>query len=200
MALTFPEEKFTIHSLTAESSAVILFENQTVRPSDSLSYEQKKAGISVEAKNIELEMIRLTNLLRRHADNIIARRGGCQLSGTQSFIANFIYAHQMEGIDVYQKDVEREFCISRSTVSGILKMMEQNGTIRRLPVDRDARLKKLVLTEDTLETIRQIHQEIASMDLRVEGCLTEEERRQMREYLSRMRKAAEELSLDTAEL
>nr|WP_294492723.1 MarR family winged helix-turn-helix transcriptional regulator [uncultured Mediterraneibacter sp.] len=49
--------------------------------------------------------------------------------------------------DIYQKDVEKEFQIRRSTATGILQILEKNGFITREPVKEDARLKKLVPTE-----------------------------------------------------
>ncbi len=49
--------------------------------------------------------------------------------------------------DVYQKDLEKEFCITRSTASKVITLMEQKGYIRRCTVEGDARLRKLELTD-----------------------------------------------------
>ena len=49
--------------------------------------------------------------------------------------------------DIYQKDIEKEFKIRRSTASGILRLLEKNGFVARENVEWDARLKKLVPTE-----------------------------------------------------
>ena len=48
---------------------------------------------------------------------------------------------------VYQKDIETEFQIKRSTASTLLASMEQNGLITRRSVDHDARLKQVILTD-----------------------------------------------------
>ena len=48
---------------------------------------------------------------------------------------------------VYQKDIETEFQIKRSTASTLLASMEKNGLITRRSVDHDARLKQVVLTD-----------------------------------------------------
>ena len=48
--------------------------------------------------------------------------------------------------DVYQRDVEKEFHIRRSTATGTLQILEKNGFITRDPVKEDARLKKLTPT------------------------------------------------------
>lgn len=49
--------------------------------------------------------------------------------------------------DVFQKDVEAHFSIRRSTASKMLQSLEEKGIIRRVSVERDARLKKIILTE-----------------------------------------------------
>lgn len=49
--------------------------------------------------------------------------------------------------DVYQKDIEEEFQVRKSTVTGILKLMEKNGFIYRESVPWDARLKRIVPTK-----------------------------------------------------
>lgn len=49
--------------------------------------------------------------------------------------------------DVFQKDIEETFNITRSSVTGVVKLMEQKGYIRRESVAGDARLKKLCLTK-----------------------------------------------------
>lgn len=48
---------------------------------------------------------------------------------------------------VYQKDIETEFQIKRSTASNLLTSMEKNGLITRRSVDHDARLKQVILTD-----------------------------------------------------
>lgn len=77
----------------------------------------------------------------------------------QSWIIRFLYEHSEE--DIYQRDIEAEFSIARSTATGILKLMEKRGYIRRVSVERDARLKKLELTEVGIRmqegTIRNIN-------------------------------------------
>ena len=68
------------------------------------------------------------------------------LTPMQKHILTFILFETMER-DLYQRDIEEEFRIRRSTASGILKLMEKNGFIYRKSVARDARLKQIVPTE-----------------------------------------------------
>ena len=57
--------------------------------------------------------------------------------------------------DIYQKDIEEYFTITRSTASKVLSLMEQKGLIQRQAVAQDARLKKIILTDKAWE-IREI--------------------------------------------
>ena len=67
----------------------------------------------------------------------------------QGWIIGYLYRHSEEA--VFQKDLEAEFQMARSTASGILQAMEKKGLITREPIPRDARLKRLVLTEKGME-------------------------------------------------
>lgn len=49
--------------------------------------------------------------------------------------------------EIYQHTIERKFCITRSTASRVLALMEKKGLIVREPVAHDARLKRIVLTD-----------------------------------------------------
>lgn len=49
--------------------------------------------------------------------------------------------------DIFPRDIVKRFCLTRSTVAGILQKMEQNGYIEMQSYPGDARLKKIVLTE-----------------------------------------------------
>ena len=77
--------------------------------------------------------------------------------------------------EVYQKDVEEFFYLRRSTVTQTLQAMEKNGLIRRSSVARDARLKKLELTEAGQALEAQIHTRVMQMEQRLRESLTEEE-------------------------
>ena len=70
--------------------------------------------------------------------------------------------------DIYQKDVEKEFQIRRSTATGILQLLEKNGFVSRESVVWDARLKKVVPTQKA-----EAHREQILNNIRyVEGLLT----------------------------
>ena len=81
----------------------------------------------------------------------LKRRMNCHeeedsLTNMQRHVLHYILLQSMSR-DIYQKDVEAEFQIRRSTATGILQLLEKNGFILRKAEDRDARLKKIVPTE-----------------------------------------------------
>ncbi len=109
----------------------------------------------------------------RRVDNLIFRK-----------INQFARANQ-----VFQRDIEREFSITRSTVTNILQLMERKGYIQRQSVPQDARLKQLVLTEEGVRfhenTILSFHQ----TDDYVANLLTEEENAELLRLLNKLRDA-----------
>ena len=118
--------------------------------------------LKIEYKDhIGYENKRLENELHSRMAAYRASVGGQDLTMMQCWIIRFLYEHEEE--EVYQRDIEAEFSIARSTATGILKLMEKKGYIRRVSVERDARLKKLELTalgvnmeEGTIRNINQM--------------------------------------------
>lgn len=84
-----------------------------------------------------------------------------ELTAMQRHVLKFIML-ESEHRAVYQKDIEEEFCIRKSTATGILKLMEEHGFITRETVKSDARLKRLVPTEKAekmhVSILEHIHQ------------------------------------------
>jgi DNA-binding MarR family transcriptional regulator len=92
------------------------------------------------------------NKVRRFLDASFARIG---LTGPQGAILYFIYT-QSKHRDIFQRDIEAEFDIRRSSVTSILNGLEQGGLIRRESIEDDGRLKKLTLTDKAVKTAKQI--------------------------------------------
>ena len=69
--------------------------------------------------------------------------------------------------EIFPQDVERRFGITRSTSSRVLALMERKGLIVRESVPRDARLKKIVLTDKS----RDIAEALRTSAIAMEGIL-----------------------------
>lgn len=89
------------------------------------------------------------------------------LTAMQRNVLGFILISTMHR-DIYQKDLEEEFHIRKSTATGILQLMEKNGFIVRESVKSDARLKRIVPTPkaeayrgEVLENIRNLEMMLA---------------------------------------
>jgi DNA-binding MarR family transcriptional regulator len=97
-------------------------------------------------------ILALGNKVRRFLDASFARMG---LTGPQGAILHFIYT-QGKHRDIFQRDVEAEFDIRRSSVTSVLQGLEQGGFIRRENVENDRRLKKLTLTDKAVKISKHI--------------------------------------------
>lgn len=84
----------------------------------------------------------LSNQIKRRLDSKILNDS---LTGMQGRFLHFILSQDVEQ-NVFQKDLEEEFNLRRSTATGILQLMEKGGLLYRESVDYDARLKKIVVT------------------------------------------------------
>lgn len=95
---------------------------------------------------------------------------GSQLQGG---ILGYLYHHR-DG-PVYQKDLEKEFRISRATATNTLQVMERDGLIVRRALDKDARLKRIQLTDEAYQNHKQIEAHMSMMDRRMLEGMTEPE-------------------------
>lgn len=122
---------------------------------------------------IGFELRTLNNIIHRQ---IIASKNiklVDELTGATSWIIGYL-VHNCDR-DIFQKDIEKEFSIRRSTASKALSIMEQKGLIRRESVDHDARLKRLVLTERAIELNKLVEGDLEEIERRLTNGLTEEE-------------------------
>ena len=126
--------------------------------------------MKLEDKRIGPDIQRLDRKLSRNLTMRVKEAGLDEVTMMHGWIIRYLY-HNREK-DVYQKDIEKMFSVRRSTVTNLIQLMEKKGYIRRETVSTDARLKKLVLTENGM----RMHQ------IQMEILLEQEER--LREYLS----------------
>jgi DNA-binding MarR family transcriptional regulator len=96
------------------------------------------------------------------------------------------YLHNNEDHEVYQKDLEKEFHMAKSSITAILQTMEKNGFIARDPVQRDARLKRIVLTEKGRQYDDQVRRSIDEVEALIRQGFTEEEVEKMMQMLNTM--------------
>ena len=136
---------------------------------------------------IPAQIRRVDNLIFRKINQFARENDVEQATPMHGWIIEYLYRHRDAA--VFQRDIEREFSITRSTVTNILQLMERKGYIARQSVAQDARLKQLVLTEEGIRfhenTILSFHQ----TDDYVAGLLTEEENAELLRLLNKLRDA-----------
>ena len=103
--------------------------------------------------NLYHEIKVLSHLLKREFDMSEEKSKIESLTSSNGSVIGYL-AHA-EG-DVYQKDVEAHFSVRRSTASRMLGTLEEKGLIKRESVESDARLKKIVLTDEGWELHRYV--------------------------------------------
>ncbi|MEI3412769.1 MAG: MarR family winged helix-turn-helix transcriptional regulator [Blautia sp.] len=107
----------------------------------------------------------------------------------QGWIIGYLYRHSEE--TVFQKDLEAEFQMARSTASGILQAMEKKGLITRESIPRDARLKRLVLTEKGMEFQMEIMENFERIQKVLKSDISQEKLECFMEVLDMIRENAQ---------
>lgn len=116
----------------------------------------------------------LSNLIKRCIGNSKVIAETDKLTGTHGYIIGYLYHNRDKG-DIFQRDIEEEFSIRRSTATGILQLMEKNGLVLRESVACDARLKKLVLTPKAIAIQEAIIMEFENLETELKQGLTQED-------------------------
>lgn len=124
-------------------------------------------------KRIGFEVRRLNHLIGSYLDAGVKKEGIDEITLMHGWAIRYLYENRNE--DVFQKDLEKQFCIARSTVTNIIQLLEEKGLVRREFVKSDARLKKVILTQKGIESHEKIEELITRMNMQmVEGIANEE--------------------------
>lgn len=134
---------------------------------------------------ISVQLRTINNLVRRHLENNSHKEEIDRITGTNGWI--IFYLAQNRDRDIYQKDLEKEIHVTRSTASKVLRLMEEKDLIKRESVPQDARLKKLTLTKRSLEILDLIRQDQEALEARITKDFTSEELTVLSKFLCRMK-------------
>ena len=124
-------------------------------------------------RHLGLEVHRLEKLMARQRGYSAAHQDADRQTGMHGYLLRYLYENQER--DVFQRDIEKAFSISRSSVTVTLQLMEKNGLIRRESVAQDARLKRIVLTQKARDLHRQIEADILAVESNLARGISEEE-------------------------
>ena len=97
-----------------------------------------------------------------------------ELTSMQKHVLKYILLETLHR-DIYQKNLEEEFQVRKSTVSGILKLIEKNGFIYRESVKEDARLKRILPTKKAEALRPSILEHIHETEIRMTEGVSEQD-------------------------
>ena len=133
------------------------------------------------------ELKRINNGIKRKIDSDPIFIEQNKTTGSRGYVLGFIQRKAKLGEAVYERDIEKEFGIRRSTATQMLNSMEQNGLIVREISFEDKRLKKIVLTPKAQECNALICGELQKLDGELIGLLTEQEFAQLKVILEKLK-------------
>ncbi len=134
------------------------------------------------------ELGNITNRIRRYIDNETMKYG---ITHMQAMIIRFL-KHSGD-TPVFQKDIEKEFDIRRSSVTSVLQLMEKNGFITRTCGGNDARLKQIHLTDEGLTAWQKTKGVLHNMNEKLSECITIEEKELLFDIIGRLEACITEL-------
>lgn len=132
---------------------------------------------------------KVSTKVKREITNLKKLHDIDELSGENVRVLGFIY-HNKEKI--YQKDIEKEFGITRSTASNTISLLEKKGFLKRNSSEEDQRLKSLVLTEKGINHVKIVSYELSKFDKEIEDNFTDDELNQFISYLEKLEKILDE--------
>ena len=142
--------------------------------------------MELDRRHVGFEVKIVSNMLRRIIGKIGHQQDFERITGSNTWIIGYLARHQDS--DVFQKDLEQEFSIRRSTASKTLQLMEEKGLICRESVYYDARLKKLTLTEKSLDIHKIIQEDLEEANRIATKDLSDEEISQFFSVMEKIRK------------
>ncbi len=102
---------------------------------------------------------KVSNRIRR---KITEMTSSSPYTGAQEKALSFLVANNGEAI--YQKDIEQEFTLRPSSATELLKKMEESGLVFRTQEEKDARLKRIILTEKAEQHAKEIEKDIEAIE------------------------------------
>lgn len=114
---------------------------------------------------------------------VAKRASACGLTSAQSFLLGYINFHAEQG--VRPKDLEEEFGLRHSTISGILQRLEIKGFITCQTMAGDRRSKQIIPTKQAKELQKQVLCKLEQVEAQLTAGFNEEEKQLLSQLLDR---------------
>lgn len=150
------------------------------------SHVKQYAGAKMrEERYIGIEIRAVNNMIKRYIDHRIHNMKVNRVTGSNGWIIDYLVKNSHRS--VFQKNLEAEFNITRSTASKVLNLMEEKGFVIRESVPEDARLKKIVVTPRAVEISKEMEANKEVVEAQITSGFSEEELSQLYSYLERIK-------------
>ena len=151
--------------------------------------KKTKEMLAIEIKKTDNQIMRAIGVIKSAVDAEID--GASNVTSVQGWILGYLQ-NNLDKEEIFQKDIERELNIRCSTATKMLNLMEKNGLIKREVSLRDARFKKLILTEKAIRIHNQIKAKAMPFEEKIRRGLSEDEIRFFLSILKRIRENVED--------
>ena len=136
----------------------------------------RKIGPEIHCADLKLSRNLSAHVRKSEVDEVTMMHG---------WIIRYLYENREQ--DIFQKDIEEEFNIRRSSATVMLQGLEQRGYIRRTQIEKDARLKKIELTEKARKLQKRVRSEIDRFHEQLEKDLSKEEKEEFLRLLDKIK-------------
>ncbi len=139
------------------------------------------------SKYIVPRQIRKINcLVRKEINNSEFILSNPVMTNSKGYILGFINTMHKNGKKVYQKDIEQEFHINKSSATEILQIMENDGYISRIEDSNDKRKKEIVLLDSGKTLMGGLDETINLINEKALENFSEEEKQKLDEFLKKI--------------
>ena len=138
----------------------------------------------MERRSLSVEINGLSRTIRRYLATTMPDNARIATGGNAHII---MFLARNRGREIYQHTIEQKFCITRSTASRVLALMEKKGLIARESVEHDARCKRIVLTDKADAIVADLKANGDRVERLLVGGFSDGEKAALRDYVARMR-------------
>lgn len=118
-------------------------------------------------------------------NNIDKNRSEEDFTGMQGRVLHFLLGQEGK-CEIFQKDIEFEFQIKRSTATELLKALEEKEYIKRVPTSYDGRLKRIYLLPKAKYLAPKVEQQVNVIDEIIKADIAEQDLKIFTEVLDKM--------------
>ncbi len=126
----------------------------------------------------------LQKRLRDYVGRRVMEEGEDPVTATHAWLLGYLYNHREEVN--YQRDLENELHLAKSSVATILQTLEQSGCILRRTAEHDARQKQIILTEEGIAFEQRMRRRLYESEMQARDGISSDELKTFFSVLAKM--------------